>query len=513
MITRYAILFATGLLGALLLLALQIFTRRSAIQEIVTASWLTLLVGLWLVLPAEGRWLVSLWTPSKILGGQLLMSMTPGVWTLGLTLGLIFAGVAWVQVAEARPALPLSGVVTVCTLLVTWFALASGTLLTALAAWTLFDLLWGAAGLIAISDGERVTFGWLINGLASIVLWMVVLLLEREGGSALWWLMVPTVPVNVFLIGAAILRVGLYPFHISFPRRTGGVDPLFLITSMNPVLGLGLLYRVVSLPDVQAFPPWVAALGLVTLLWGGVRAWIGHPSEVLARTSYALLGVLVVGATVVGRASLLLHGTAVWLAGWTLLWLSRPRDHTNVAWSWPGWIALLFLAGSPPSVLGTLYRLALTKQGWVGRVMLMLGGALVFASLLRFGQRTTQASVSPPWTWQQLTLVTGLTLPFLGMVSSIMVESPSILGFLLWGGAMLMAAGLVWRKRRSVLIGRRMGAIWSFLDLQWVHRSLWRGTEHVLGAVRVVAEVVEGSGAMLWSMLVILIVLLIVGAN
>lgn len=513
MTTHYAILFATGMIGALLLLALQIFTRRNALQEIVTASWLTLLVGLWLVLPLEGRWLVSLWTPSTILGGQLLMSMTPGLWTVGLALGLTFAGVAWVQVADASPAFPLSGVVTVCTLLITWLALASGTLLTALAAWTLFDLLWGAAGLIALGDGERVTFGWLINGLASIVLWMVILLLEREGGSALWWLMVPTAPVNVLLIGAAILRIGLYPFHISFPRRTGGVDPLFLITSMNPVLGLGLLYRVLSLPDVQSFPAWVGWLGLASLLWGGLRAWIGHPSEVLACASYALLGVIVVGAAGAGRASLLLHGTSVWLAGWTLLWLSRPRDRADVAWSWPGWVALLFLVGSPPSALGTLYRLALTEQGWVGRVVLVLGGAIVIAALLRFGQCTTRASISPPWTWQQLTLATGLALPLLGLICCITVESPPVLGFLLWSAAMLMAAGLVWRKKRSVIIGRRLATIWSFLDLKWVYRSLWRGTEHVLGAVRVVAEVVEGSGAMLWSMLVILIVLLIVGAN
>ena len=325
MISRYLILFATGLVGALFLLALQIFTHRTTLQEILTASWLTLLVALWLVLPSEGRWLFSLWKPSAILGGQLMMSMTPDVWTLGLALGLTFAGVVWVQVADGHTAFPLSGVVTVGTLLTTWLALTSGTLLTVLAAWTLFDLLWGAAGLIAINDGERVTFGWLLNGLASVILWMVILLLEREGGSTLWWLMVPSSPVETLLIVAAMLRISLYPFHISFPRRAGDIDPLFLISSMNPVLGLGLLYRVLSLSSVQALPGWMIAFGVVTLLWGGIQAWHSRSTDVPIRISYALLGVILIGAVTAENAMLLLHGTAAWFAGCTLLWLSRPR--------------------------------------------------------------------------------------------------------------------------------------------------------------------------------------------
>jgi hypothetical protein len=79
----------------------------------------------------------------------------------------------------------------------------------------------------------------------------------------------------------------------------------------------------------------------------------------------------------------------------------------------------------------------------------------------------------------------------------------------LWAVGVLAAIGIVrWQKGRSVT-GQRLEPLWSFMDLQWVHRSLWRGAEHVLSGIRVVAEVVEGSGAMLWSVLVILIVLLI----
>ena len=512
MITRYLILFATGMLGALILLALQIFTRRRTLQEIVTASWLLLMVALWLVLPSEGRWTVSLWRPSAILGGQLLMDMTPGVWQVGLALGLTFTGVVWVQVADTRSALPLSGVVTVSTLLIVWLALTGGSLLTVLTAWSLFDLLWGGAGLIAINDGERVTFGWLLNGLASIVLWTVALLLEREGGSTLWWLMVPSVPVEVLLTGAALLRIGLYPFHISFPRRIGDVDPLFLISAMNPVLGLGLLYRVFSLPGARAFPGWVAAFGAVTLVWGGLMAWRGHRAEVPVRASYALLGAIVAGGVTAGAPALLLGGTATWFAAQALLWLSRPRSRHDVVWSWPGLLALLVLLGAPPSALGALYRAALTGLGWGSRVVLFLGGVLVSVALFRFGRRRTRASVAPPWIWQRLSLAVGLALPLVALLCCVRVAPPSLLGMLLWSATLLGAAAWVWWRKGRTFASERLDAIWPFFDLQWAHRSLWRGAEHVLGGVRIVAEVVEGSGAMLWSMLVILIVLLIRGS-
>jgi len=441
-----------------------------------------------------------------------MMSMTPDVWTLGLALGLTFAGVVWVQVADGHTAFPLSGVVTVGTLLTTWLALTSGTLLTVLAAWTLFDLLWGAAGLIAINDGERVTFGWLLNGLASVILWMVILLLEREGGSTLWWLMVPSSPVETLLIVAAMLRISIYPFHISFPRRAGDIDPLFLISSMNPVLGLGLLYRVLSLSSVEALPGWMIAFGVVTLLWGGIQAWHSRSTDVPIRISYALLGVILIGAVTAEKAMLLLHGTAAWFAGWTLLWLSRPRSHSSVAWSWSGHMALLFLLGSPPSVLGTLYRTALAEQGWIVRAVLLLGFVLVSVALLRFGRQRTEAYVSPPWVWQKITLALGLALPLAVLFCCVRLEPVPRLGMVLWAVGVVAAVGVVWRQKGRTVAGERLNALWSFMDFQWVHRSLWRGAEHVLGAVRVVAEVVEGSGAMLWSVLVILIVLLIRGS-
>ncbi|MCJ7548956.1 MAG: hypothetical protein MUQ30_04670, partial [Anaerolineae bacterium] len=51
----------------------------------------------------------------------------------------------------------------------------------------------------------------------------------------------------------------------------------------------------------------------------------------------------------------------------------------------------------------------------------------------------------------------------------------------------------------------------ELLDLQWFYRSVWQGASNLLGVVRVTAEVVEGSGSVLWSVVILLLVLMVIG--
>ncbi|MFP4344664.1 MAG: hypothetical protein ACLFU8_08230 [Anaerolineales bacterium] len=508
----YPLLIYAGLAGTLVLLTLEMVSRAQRWRRPAAALWLTLVTLLWMALPTEGRWIFSMWAPSTVLDGQFIVEMQPAIWWLGLALGLAFSGVAWVEVIDRRPALPLSGVLVLLSLYTTWLALAGGSLLTTLAMWAVFDLLWGAATLLASGEGERVTFGWLFHGVASILLWATFLLLRRAGSSGLWWIMWTTPATTALLLVAALLRIGVYPFHVVFPRRIERLGSLVLVSSMGPVLGVGLLYRILTLPGEVELPLWVLVLGAVSLLWGGVRAWGERGEKALLWAIYALLSSIVAGAGATGAGDLVLGALGVWFGGWTLLLLSRGRDREAVALSWPGWLALLLLVGVPPSPLGELGRAALTLLPWGWRIVFLLGWAIVVATLLKEGTRPALGRTLPPRSWQQATLLAGLILPVLGMLSGASVPQRfnfNGLGLLLWGGAVLLGAGLAWkglRVRRWVMHGV---ALWDSLDLQWFYRALWRGSEHLLGLVRVAADVVEGSGALLWSLLVLLIILLV----
>ena len=110
-------------------------------------------------------------------------------------------------------------------------------------------------------------------------------------------------------------------------------------------------------------------------------------------------------------------------------------------------------------------------------------------------------------------LAVGLGLPVVGLLLGLLQGFPlsiSWLGMLLWTLAILVAVLLIWRGMKTSVWLRRGKPILDFFDLAWLYRSLWQGLEHLLSLVRTVAEVVEGRGALLWSLLVLLVVLLVV---
>ena len=513
MISHYLVLFAISALGIFSLLGLQFFTRRQYLRRPMTAAWLTLLTLVWLTLPQEYRWVFSLWSPSTVLEGRLLLEMTPAVWLLGAVLAATFSGVAWIRVTDEQPARPLSGALTIFILLISWLALLSASLLMTLISWAIFDLFWGVAALISGSDDERITFGWAIHGIASLILWIVSLLLVREGSSTLWWLTQPSEALLALLLVTIILRVGLYPWHLVFPPRAKQIGLLLLAAASGPLLGFGLLYRLLSLPLALPFLTEMSTLGLISLLWGGLRAWATRDERSsLLWAAYALLGGVIAGALSTGSASWLLRALAAWWAGWVLLLLSRRREGWFSLWSLPGILAVIFLLGIPPSPLGVLYRAALEATSWGGRLLLMLGLTLTGVVFLRVIERPAKGAVAPPWAWQRTALGVGLLLPVTGMLSSSLLVGSGVWGWVLWIGVFMLMAVLVWQGDVVRVQLTRLRPIWKLLDLRWLQRTLWQGTEHLFGLMRTLIEVVEGNGALLWSLLMVLLVLL-VGKN
>lgn len=533
----YILLMSTGIAGILLLLALEVFSGGRNWRKPLAALCLSVLTVLWGLLPQTARWPLSVWSPSTLLGGVLLWDLNPTLWRLGLALGIALSSVAWVEVLESRPALPLSGPLALTTLLVAWHALAGGSLLTTLTVWALFDVLWAVAGLLAGNDGERVTFGLFAHGIASLCLWASFLLLARDGGGTLWWLLWPSPAVAALLVSAAFLRIGLYPFQVVFPRRLRAVGLLVLLPLLGPVLGFGLLARILLLPGLPVLPGVIATMGLVSVVWGGIRAWMERGKSTLVWASYGLLGGIVAGTAATGLTGLLAAALGTWLLSLTVLLLSRRRDPRAIRWSWPGLGALLLLLGTPPSPLGQLFRAALVMLPWGGRVALLVGWTFISAALLQWlcqpgGLRTAACtavpiSVTPLWAWQQVGLGVGLFLPLAGIVLLMTWVAELAFtwgGFLLWLFMLVMMMGVFWltssRPVRRVLTPQPQGhksellstaeGLIGILDLQWLYRALWRGLEHLLSFVRVLFEVIEGSSALLWSLLVLLVLFLVV---
>jgi hypothetical protein len=510
----FPLLFYTGLGGGLVLLGLASFSWLRPLRKPMTAFWLTALTFLWLLMPREGRWSLSLWSPSGVLGGQILLEVQPPVWWLGMALTSVFCGVAWIEVADRQPMAPLTGPLVLVALMAVWLALLGGSLLTTLAAWAAFDLIWGVAGLLSGVNGERVIFGLALHGVSSLLLWAISLFLLREGASGLWWLMWPRESLLLLLLAAALIRLGAYPFQVVIPEVLGRNRALSLVYQLGPVTGLALLYRLINLPGAASLPGWVAVWGAFSAFWRALMAWGGRPRPSTLGAAHALLLAGVVAGGVAGADHAVMVGAGVWGAGCALLAYARGRDARAIAWSWPAWLGVLFFLGVPPSPVGALYRDLLATMSWGGRALLLAALAPAGAVFLREAATPARGVVSPPRPWRWLSLAMG----FCALVAVLLTAARrapapgfSWLGWVLWLLAVLGAVALAWGSaslRRGV---RRVQPVLEFLDLQWLYHSVWRGAENLLSVMRISAEVVEGSGALLWSLLILLLMLLVVG--
>jgi len=508
----YPLLLSAGLMGGASLLAIALIPRLHPMRKLAAAFWITILTALWAGLPTEGRWVLSIWSPTTMLGGQILLDMTLPVWWCGLAMGLTLSGVTWIEVASSDAAPPLSGPLVLSGLLVGWLALCSGSLLTTLASWAIFDMLWGVSGLVVGGKGERVTLGLALHGVASVILWTVFLLLERGGTSVLWWLMRPTQPMLTLLMVAALMRIGFYPFQIVFPGRIEIASSLTLIYLMGAVPGVALLYRLLALP-IEIMPFWGVLWGVLSVLWGGLMAWSLRGRVATLWGAYGLLGIITAGAMIGGMPAMLMQSLAVWLAAAALILLTYGRDTRAVIWSWPAWLALFYMLGVPPSPIGVSFWALMEGILWGWRIVMALGGVMISAAFMRGISQPARATVTPPWPWQRACLAIGFALVVLALFIVPQARGGwyfSWLGLGLWFLVMLGAVALARWGLHSRYWLQRGAPILELLDLQWFYRALWRGAEHLLSVMRFSAEVVEGSGALMWSFLVLMLVLFVV---
>lgn len=509
----YPLLLCLGSGGGLLLLAASAVSRLRALRRPLSAVWVTAMALVWVLSPAIARWVLSVWGPGRVAGGLLVLDIQPAVWWCVLLVLVAGAGILWSTVSEREGDIPLTGMLLVIALMVVWLGLASGSLLMLLTMWAVFDVIWFVARLVSGADQERVIWATALNGIASLVLWVASLFLLRSGDTELWWLARPSVSVLALLYVAGLIRVGFYPFqvvHMATPRAS---SPLALVSGLGPVMGVALLYRLASLPGGTGAPAWVIGWGCVSVLWSGIKALSLLGRRAVLSAGYGILLAAVTGALASSRPDLLTIGTGAWVVAAALLLVTRPRRGPLAL---PTLYAVVVLLGAPPSpLLGNITGVLSGRASTVGQIIYYTGLALVVAALFRGLQRR-----SPDLRDDAVAIrfaapkVAGWALLVGILVAvSLRVSYSPLAGsaFGLWLGVVMAgavlarwgnSAGLSWSKARPWV---------ELLDLTWFFRATWQGAENALGVLRVAADVVEGSASVLWSVLILLLALLVIG--
>lgn len=349
-----------------------------------------------------------------------------------------------------------------------------------------------------------------------------------------------------FMLAAAVIRAGIYPFHLWFmpgdPTRVDLAERL--LHQMVPVLGgLWLLGWATALgAQYSLFQPWVVALLVLSMLCSAAVAWTAkehaYHSTFVLTTSAGLAALAAVLAYNHGPSAMIWPTTAFALGGG--LWLVGERVWEGWGWQLPVSVGALALAGMPFTP-GFLTQPSLSRLLTTGGVFFLifwifvLAQGLQIAAMLRSwgrGQRNGGSALRTDDMARLLfaSVAIGLPLavagflpvvvaalaslpdaipPLLGSPPAVVAETPVWITLIL---PFLAGVGLLWvRSRFWPKLGDWPDQISRFLRLEWLFDLSWWGINQVSNAWGNGLRVFEGAGYFGWALVFALLGYLLIG--
>jgi hypothetical protein len=521
---------AAGVLGLSLVPRVRPYTRHVAL----------IAVGLSAVLILMFRWVESvpvvrsLWQPSLLFGSALTWQADVPMQPLAFVLSLVTWCSVLVGLSRGEAPRPRLTAASLAVLSAGLVALWSANVLTLVVSWAMYDFVQTAATIAAGGSARTAIRSMVLGNLATLLLWTGAALSGGRADSELWSLMTFGETSLTLWAVAGMLRLWVYPFHLSAPDDVVGASPLVVLLLLGPIVGWGLWLRLSTASGASILrDAWVSALAAGTLTLGGLLAWsCESPRRSLLWVGIAANGALLLAAGLAGEsaATVIILGSVSWTLGVVVFSLGDGWQRGALWWNVPALVGLLTLLGSPLT-LG--FVTAATLIGGLVQGSRIEGGMTFWGSLAGYlflvpslvRRLLTSPSVSlPDRRGMVLARGVGLGVPTLFLIvaglfpSFVVVGGPSLgsllampglLGGVLW--AIMLACGglLAWQEGllRS-RIGLLFGAVHDVLRLEWLYVSVAGAFDRGLSIFRAVNDVVEGAGGLLWSLLLFLLLLL-----
>ena len=466
------------------------------------------------------------WRPVTLLGSAISLRVDTTAWLFGLA--LLVAGFAvaltWLVVPAKGQSAPRA---LAQAMLAAGLASAfAANLLTLAITWGLLDALFCLTLLArgGANSGRRAQIVLGLNGLATLTIWFVAVLIEQDHLSPYWHLLILPSTARLLMGLAAALRLGLYPLHLWQPvELVGELDRAILVYLVPAATGLALWMRLAVIQGLPEGNLW-SIIALVTALVGGVQAWLqSDPHESLPHLALGYGGMLILSATSAQTSSeALVAGSASWLLGLTLLFMGQSFTRKTWLWAALSSIGAAALAGLPLTV-GFVGRLAF-YQGAVSGPAWMLLLAIVAETLL------ISAMLRRLVTPDAESLVPAGILAHLGYAVALAVAAAPLLvaGAVRWPGQSSAPhiGGSVWAAWAAPLAGatvlavvtrrlRRRVSNWNiwagrFIRLDWLYSVMLPVMRSPARVGLLLADLLEGDGAFLWMLVILALVLLYV---
>ena len=449
---------------------------------------------------------------------------------------------------KSSPSLRLTALVLVL-LAVGLAALWSATPLATIVSWALYDLFLMLGQIAGGARRDESVRALALGTVASLLLWAGVLVAGDGTGSVQWPLMPPGGTKMAFWMVAGLLRIGVYPLHVSMPSRLCNSSPLVMSLFLSPVIGWGLLGRLaVANGGPLPVSPWMVTPALLTLMMGGVLAWTAKSSRearpwiAMGANGAILLSSILAslpgggpGMEENGAVPILVLGAVSWMLGVTVLFLDDGLVLPK-ALNWravpliPPLVGALSLIGAPITLgfVAESYLMGdLMNPGhWYWGIGFFVGQTFLVAAVSRWLFPPTQPEKTEGISLEQLAPAAGpigsaLILTVGGLVPSFLLSGsvnpslwglfarPSLVGWLLWVGALLLGGVIAWQDATiRPKISLWLDALHSVVRLDWAWDLLVDAFDRGLSIVRIVDGILGGRGALLWSFIVCLILIL-----
>jgi formate hydrogenlyase subunit 3/multisubunit Na+/H+ antiporter MnhD subunit len=474
---------------------------------------------------------LSLWRPSVFFGTFLALQPDGLIWPLAVAVSCAAASAALIQLSRRTQPHFVLIFSALGFLVATLGSLWAENLLTLLFFWGCFDAAW-ALGMMAVgASARRVALSIGTTLLATAALWAAAMLIQAGGGSLTWQLMKPDGLNRILLLAAGLLRLGLYPLHITLPVGISRSAPMATHLFLGPVLGWALLLRLTAQGGVSLTEPtWLSSLGLTTLAVGGLLAWTRSvASEALLWSALSATGATLAAATFAGDAAagVLAGGGTAWVLGVTLIALANGFDRSAPWWTIGPLLGGLALVGAPLT-LGLMVNSYLIGDAPVAaaqQLMILLGQALLVGGLARRvlrpplprgeNQPLERVAGAIGLALPSLLLVTGGVIParlFPSLDGSSLSQLLSAIALPRWGlwlVSVALGGGLFWlRARFRKQIEPASTLLFDLFSLDWALYTFIGGLDRATRFLRELAELIEGAGAVLWALSILLLALL-----
>lgn len=522
------LLGALGTLGLSLVPRLRPYTHYVALA----ATSLTAILTLTFRWQDPVRIIPSLWKPVSLFGATLILRNDAIVQPLALTLTLAACGatlVAFARSQEPRPRLTATMLALLSAGLVTLWA---ANPLTMIVGWAIYDLLQALGCVAAEGSVRKAVRGLVLGSLATLLLWAGAMLSYNGASSELWSLMEPGRVQMTLWAAAGVLRLWVFPFHLAAPEDLDTTSPAAAPLLFGPVTGWGLwLWLALANEGSVAGGAWVPVLAALTLVVGGFLAWSSKsPRSALSWIGVGTTGSVLLAAQLMGGNALAIisAGSVAWMLGTVTLFLSDGLRREAPWWNLPYLSGALAIMGAPltlgfvteATLIGGITRSGSLKWG----VAFFLGNIFLVPALARWLLLPASPPLSRRWALivrevgrglpALLLVVAGLYPPLLigdsqSLPLSALFAMPGLGGWLLWVVSLAGGGVLAWqdgnlRPRVELLLD----AAHDFLRLDWLYDTLAGALGRGLNLLRAADEVVGGAGALLWSWLLFLVILL-----